>query len=202
MAADRAVAVALADLAQAGYAVVEEFLAPPVVHALAREFEGLLAAGKVRAAALGTRRERDPHRRGDQICWLDSAPRSAPEACYQDAMTALRIALNRGLFLNLAEIESHFACYAPGTVYARHVDITGEGCPRVLSCSLYLNDGWSAGYGGALRLYAPDGAVEILPLGGRLVVFDSTLEHEVLPATRPRLSLTGWLRRAPVLPGL
>ncbi|MCB0627245.1 MAG: 2OG-Fe(II) oxygenase, partial [Saprospiraceae bacterium] len=43
---------------------------------------------------------------------------------------------------------------------------------------------------------------EILPVGGRLVLFRSELlEHEVLPARRERYSLTGWLRNDdPVLP--
>jgi SM-20-related protein len=35
---------------------------------------------------------------------------------------------------------------------------------------------------------------DVLPVAGRLVCFRSDLlEHEVLPATRERLSLTGWL---------
>jgi SM-20-related protein len=43
-------------------------------------------------------------------------------------------------------------------------------------------------------MYVPDGPVDILPLAGRLVCFRSDqIEHEVLPATRERLSLTGWL---------
>lgn len=192
----------LTGLAQQGFGMIEDFLAPLAVHALASEFQGLLAQGKARPAGLGAGRQRDHRRRGDEIWWLDPARLSPSQAHYWNAVTTLRVALNQALFLNLTETESHFACYAPGAVYARHVDVTGEGCPRVLSCSLYLNDHWSAGYGGALRLYAPEGPREILPRGGRLVVFDSMLEHEVLPATRPRLSLTGWFRRTPALPGL
>jgi hypothetical protein len=38
-------------------------------------------------------------------------------------------------------------------------------------------------------------AVVIAPLGGRLVVFESHLEHEVLPAHRERYSVTAWLYR-------
>jgi len=37
--------------------------------------------------------------------------------------------------------------------------------------------------------------VGVLPEGGKLVVFLSeSMEHEVLPASRERFSLTGWLR--------
>ncbi|MDQ2656958.1 MAG: 2OG-Fe(II) oxygenase, partial [Bacteroidota bacterium] len=40
----------------------------------------------------------------------------------------------------------------------------------------------------------PGPPLDILPVLGRMVCFRSDqLEHEVLPATRPRLSLTGWL---------
>ena len=48
-----------------------------------------------------------------------------------------------------------------------------------------------------MRLYLADGReLDVLPEAGTLVVFLSAdLPHEVLPATRERLSLTGWLRR-------
>lgn len=37
---------------------------------------------------------------------------------------------------------------------------------------------------------------DVLPTGGCLVVFMSgEVPHEVMPATRDRLSLTGWFRR-------
>jgi SM-20-related protein len=70
----------------------------------------------------------------------------------------------------------------------------------VLSWALYLNDDWRAEEGGALRLYMQAQArapfVEFPPRGGRLMVFLSQrFEHEVLPAKRERLSITGWFRR-------
>jgi SM-20-related protein len=51
-----------------------------------------------------------------------------------------------------------------------------------------------------LRLYpnpdVPEAGIEVLPLGGRLVTFLSDgLPHEVLPASRERISITGWLKR-------
>lgn len=48
-----------------------------------------------------------------------------------------------------------------------------------------------------MRLYLADGReLDVLPEAGTLVLFLSAdLPHEVLPATRERLSLTGWLRR-------
>ena len=70
----------------------------------------------------------------------------------------------------------------------------------MLSWALYLNDDWRAEEGGALRLYtqgqARPSCLEFPPRGGRLMVFLSErFEHEVLPAKRERLSITGWFRR-------
>ena len=67
----------------------------------------------------------------------------------------------------------------------------------MLSLVAYLNDDWSVADGGALRLHLDDGAVDIAPLGGTAVCFRSELEHEVLPATRERLSIAAWFRRNP-----
>ena len=55
--------------------------------------------------------------------------------------------------------------------------------------------------GGQLRMYLKNEPQEELqydvqPTGGCLVVFLSgEIPHEVLPASRERLSLTGWFRR-------
>jgi SM-20-related protein len=52
-------------------------------------------------------------------------------------------------------------------------------------------------HGGQLRMYLDkDAQYDVVPTGGCLVVFLSgEVPHEVLPATRERLSLTGWFRR-------
>ena len=68
---------------------------------------------------------------------------------------------------------------------------------RVLSLVLYLNARWRAEEGGALRIDAGrDGVVEVAPVGGTLIAFLSErFPHEVLAATRTRMSIAGWLRR-------
>jgi len=93
---------------------------------------------------------------------------------------------------------------------------------RKISLLLYLNeDGWCAERdGGMLRAYLPhhrstkrmktgssniDGAMDtkegssaapvqdVIPEGGKLVLFDSKLvEHEVLPTNRERIAVVGW----------
>ena len=112
-------------------------------------------------------------------------------------MDGLRQALNRGLYLGLEDFECHFALYPPGAFYQKHLDRFRDDDRRTVSAVLYLNDDWQPQDGGELRLYLPDGAErEVPPLGGSLVLFlSSDFPHEVLPANRERLSLTGWFRR-------
>jgi SM-20-related protein len=43
-------------------------------------------------------------------------------------------------------------------------------------------------------MFLNDESLDFLPLAGRLVCFRSDMiEHEVLPATRTRMSITGWM---------
>ncbi|CAE7650534.1 unnamed protein product [Symbiodinium sp. CCMP2456] len=78
---------------------------------------------------------------------------------------------------------------------------------RSITAILYLNEeDWPSVAGGALRCRATvaalrgpqpptaDGVAEILPKGGRLVLFDShKIEHEVVATRRDRWALTVWL---------
>jgi predicted 2-oxoglutarate/Fe(II)-dependent dioxygenase YbiX len=77
---------------------------------------------------------------------------------------------------------------------------------RELTAILYLNPvSWSEKDGGALRIFGgckendPDGrtatsVTDVLPLGGTLVVFDSSsVLHAVLPSSRQRFAATVWL---------
>lgn len=180
-----------------GYAECADFLAPVLWHGLAGECRALEAAGALAPAAIGrgATRGQSPTIRGDHTAWLDGA--STAQRALLDTLDAIRLELNQTLLLNLAEVEAHFARYAPGTRYARHRDAFRDDASRVVSCVLYLNADWRAGDGGALRIHLPDGATrDVAPRGGRAVFFLSAeFEHEVLPATRERLSIAAWFRR-------
>ncbi|MEH6367338.1 MAG: 2OG-Fe(II) oxygenase, partial [Pseudomonas marincola] len=93
--------------------------------------------------------------------------------------------------------ESHFAFYPAGAFYKKHLDRFRDDDRRTVSVVLYLNEQWQDDFGGELRLYLPDGETrDVRPEAGSLVVFMSAdMPHEVLPATRERLSLAGWFRR-------
>jgi SM-20-related protein len=185
-------------LADRGYAIEREFLPLNAIDALRAQALSLDAAGLLRPAAIGRGGGRAvaPATRGDRIRWLDDASEVVAERPVRGALEALRIALNRSLALGLLDVEAHYAVYPPGASYARHVDRFRGDDDRVLSFVLYLNAHWRLPDGGALRLHVPQRALDIAPEGGTLVTFLSDrFEHEVLPATRERLSLTGWFRR-------
>jgi len=142
--------------------------------------------------------------RSDQIHWLGNTAQTEEDVTTQFLawMELLRIGINRRLFLGLFDYESHFARYAAGAFYKKHMDAFGghkQGqLSRVLSTVLYLNENWCESDGGELVLYAEDGdqpLQKISPTFGRLIVFLSEkFPHEVLPATRERKSIAGWFR--------
>jgi SM-20-related protein len=187
-----------------GYVIVQNFFNAAACALLAAECRTLHAAAQLRPAAVGrahARRER-ADLRGDRSHWFDPAALTPAQASYWQRMQALRIELNRSLMLGLDELEAHYALYPPGARYARHRDRFRDDDARVLSSVLYLNQDWREPDGGALRLYLPVTSqtphVDTFPEAGTLALFLSAeFEHEVLPATRERLSIAGWFRRRP-----
>lgn len=186
-------------LAANGWVAVPGFLPPSLTRELALEAESLFGAGLLREAGTGQGEEHAirPAIRGDRIHWLENDGATAAQRAYLERMEALRLEVNRGLQLGLLDLEAHFARYPAGAGYRKHVDVFRADDRRTLSVICYLNDNWQAGEGGQLQL-CPQGRdpVDIFPVGGTLACFLSAgMPHEVLPATRPRLSLTGWFRR-------
>jgi len=200
-AADAAAPEPVADLlAGTGFGVVPRFLDDALVPTLVADMDRRDAAGEFRAAAVGAGDGRAVRSaiRGDRIRWLTMAGSEAERRVLARFET-LRVALNRDLMLGLADFECHYAIYEPGARYARHLDRSPKGAERVVSVVLYLNETWQPGDGGELLLATPAGEVRIEPRAGTLVAFLSqSFEHEVLPAVRPRRSLTGWFRLRPV----
>jgi SM-20-related protein len=195
-AAQTAEAIA-ADIAARGYALVPRFLDGSELNALRAECLRSHHAGQFRPAGVGKPATRLPAIRADEILWLDLAQPAPAIAAAMLRFEALRLVLNRTLYLGLFELECQFAHYRAGAAYRRHCDQISGDPGRRLSCVLYLNDTWTLADGGALRLYldAPETSVDILPQGGTLACFLSErFEHEVLPAARDRWSLAGWFR--------
>ncbi len=185
------------DLAEHGWTRQQGFLPEGLTLELARECRARAATGALAPAAVGRRAGQEVREgvRGDRIQWLEAGQSAACDA-YLAHMDALRGALNEALYLGLADYECHFAAYAPGAFYERHLDRFRDDDRRTVTAVYYLNDGWRAEDGGALRLHFDDHVLDVPPEAGCLVVFLSDrLPHEVLPTHRERLSLTGWFRR-------
>lgn len=131
--------------------------------------------------------------RGDYIQWIDPLSAEPPVKVYVDRMKELMLYLNRSLFLSLKDLEAHMTVYPTGSYYKRHLDQFRADDHRKLSAICYLNNDWTEEQGGQLRMHLPSGPKDVFPVAGRLVCFRSEMvEHEVLPATRVRLSITGW----------
>jgi hypothetical protein len=110
-------------------------------------------------------------------------------------------------------VQSQLAKYCGDGVaqYRRHLDrcsddITELGLlewlrlsdcrSRAVTCILYLNEpDRPAGEGGLLRCWMDhDEVLEVVPVGGTLVVFQSDrIEHMVLPSRTDRYALTSWV---------
>jgi SM-20-related protein len=186
------------DLATHGWSQQNIFLPQDLTRALAAECRKRAAEGELAPAAVGRGPSSEIREgiRGDHIQWIEPGQAEVCDS-YLGLMDSLREALNRGLFLGLEDFESHFAMYPPGAFYLKHVDRFRDDDRRMVSAVVYLNDAWLPEQGGQLRMYLEEGAqYDVVPIGGCLVVFLSgEVPHEVLPASRERLSLTGWFRR-------
>ena len=192
-------------IANHGFCIIDNFLDEAVISALAAETQALKLANAMTQAGVG--REHlaiNKTIRGDSIYWLNEDNATAAQKSYLQQMEHLRSSLNQHLYLGLFGLECHLAAYPVGTFYKKHLDCFASNdlnqSQRKISCIVYLNQDWKIEDGGQLRLYLNESdqsnnekSMDILPIAGRAVIFLSdTFYHEVLPASRERISLTGW----------
>ena len=164
--------------------------------------ESLLAkyeADKFKKSAIGNRvnEEIDKSVRGDFILWMDEKNANETENIFFNKINELVGYLNKTCFLGIFYKEFHYAVYPKGTFYKRHLDTFQNDDRRKLSIVCYLNeDNWLVENGGELTIYTENNELDILPLPGRVVIFESQiLEHEVkVVKESERLSITGWLK--------
>jgi len=181
-------------LADQGFAVTDHFFSPAEVEAILMTDEFREIELHFKKAGTGRTGQINEAIRGDFIRWIDKQHAPPVILNYLQRLEELTHYLNRTLFLSLKDYEVHMTAYPPGSFYKRHLDQFKTDDHRKLSVICYLNQHWKEEEGGQLRLYLPHETRDILPTAGRLICFRSDqIEHEVLPATRERLSLTGWL---------
>ena len=194
-----AISTIIDNIAQQGYAVIEQFINPQEVAFLARRAKFLQNAGEMHNATTGITKVGNSTLRGDLIYWMEADQASSAETVYLSAMAELQQAINQTFFLCLFEYESHFAIYPPGSAYQKHLDQFIGKEERKVSCILYLNHNWHSDDGGQLRMFLDKKDetkfIDITPQSGTLVVFlSSDFLHQVLLAKRERMSVTGWFR--------
>ena len=184
------------------YVVVDNFVDESFRMALLKEQTDLLNQGQFTKAAIGKGNQKQVRAeiRSDEVLWMDPTVLSPLQAIFWEKVAEVQQVLNRRCFLGLKSFEGHFARYPIGSFYKRHLDQFHAVPHRIVTLILYLNESWTEADGGQLRMYFPqeDGSErveDVLPLGGRLVVFLSEeIPHEVLPTHKERISITGWLR--------
>jgi SM-20-related protein len=182
-------------LAGPGYAIVNDFISPAEVRGILGldEFkEGLLHFQK---AGIGkpAQKKINENIRGDYVHWIDRHAAVGELKIYLDRLDEMIRFINQDLFLSLKDFEVHLTLYPVGSHYKRHRDQFRGDDHRKLSVILYLNENWKPEEGGQLCLHLQEVTVMVDPEAGRMVCFRSDeVEHEVLPATRERLSITGW----------
>ena len=183
-------------IAEQGYAVADQFLNTSEVSDILsiQEFQAWFSNFKKAGVGKDQGHQINESIRGDYIKWIDNNSSPEPIGVYLAKLDHLRGYINQSLFLSIKDYEVHLTVYPPGAFYNRHLDQFSRDDHRKLSIICYLNQDWRPEYGGQLRIWLAGKAVDVLPTAGRLVCFRSDLiEHEVLPATKPRLSITGWL---------
>lgn len=184
------------DLSEKGYSIIADFLPSQQTTALF-DYAQSIPNQRWNAAAIGRQQQHTINTmvRRDRILWL--SPEHEIEHQYLKVMDHLRVQLNRALFLGLFDYECHLAHYPKGAFYKKHLDAFKGRSNRQLTTVFYLNNDWQDDDGGQLVIYGERGSVleVIKPQRGTLVVFLSDrFVHEVLPAQRDRLSITGWFR--------
>ena len=189
---------ALDRLAENEYTIIDDFLPEAVLAKVEAAFDLVEAEGALRAAKIGesTEEQRISEIRSDYIHWLDRESQPELEGFFA-GIDSLRAQLARMMFISLLGYEFHLAKYPVGAFYKAHLDQFDRRENRQLSLVIYLNKSWQHWDGGELKIHSRSPEI-IPPLYNRAVLFRSaTVLHEVLPAKKPRRSLTGWLLKRP-----
>ena len=176
--------------------VTENFLSLSLANSLKINLQDLYTNNKLHVAGTGNINiDRDKLFRSDIIHWLDRKNKNEFENLFFNVMDEFIIYLNESCYAGIRDYEFHYTLYPTGSFYKRHLDQFKNNDSRKYSMILYLNADWKIEDGGELCIYHTDHQQIISPTNGKIVFFKSgELEHEVLITTKPRMSITGWLK--------
>jgi SM-20-related protein len=179
---------------QHGYGIIPDFFESDFIQQLTQR---VIESNALKKAGIGrqSNHQRNSDIRRDAILWLNNE--HPTDQKYLAQMEAIRVTLNRQLFMGLFDYESHFAHYSKGAFYKKHLDAFKGRSNRVLTTVAYLDNHWKPGDGGELSLYNEQDKLiaKVPPKAGTFVVFLSDeFPHEVHTCHDDRYSIAGWFR--------
>jgi len=178
--------------------IANDFLSESLSNSLQQNIQQLQQQGQMKYAGIGNDAIADETQqmRGDKIYWLDKKNNNVHEEEFLNRVEDFIDHLNRTCYTGINDYEFHYAVYGEGSAYKKHKDQFKTDNNRKFSLICYLNDDWVAADGGQLVVYQNGEAQTISPNAQKAVFFKSDeMEHEVLLANKPRMSITGWLKR-------
>ena len=176
--------------------IAEDFLSPALATHLKEDLLTLFAQELLQNAGTGNDLliSHDKQVRGDKTYWLDRKHNNEHENDFFDLMDKFVSYLNTTCYTGITGYEFHYALYPIGSFYKKHFDQFKNNTGRQFSMIMYLNVDWQPVDGGELSIHQNGIQQNISPQNGKSVFFKSSeLEHEVLPTTKARMSITGWL---------
>jgi SM-20-related protein len=134
-------------------------------------------------------------KRGDKIYWIDNQSHEPSERAFLNQVEQFIEYLNDTCYTGINAYEFHYALYETGSSYQRHFDQFKNNNDRKYSLIHYLNTDWLDEEGGELLIYRENKTEKIFPEMQKAVFFKSDdCEHEVSKSSRPRMSISGWLK--------
>jgi SM-20-related protein len=187
----------ITELSERNFSIIRNFFDEETLEGLHQRLLERIAEGNLHTAGTGNRilHSVNSNVRSDKILWMDDQPSELSEKKFLERIEELSEYLNHTCFTGIKGKEFHYASFEKGAFYKRHIDRFRNDDSRKFSVVTYLNKNWKEDEGGELVLYIQESEVKIQPEFGITVIFRShEVEHEVLPAGRDRLSVTGWLK--------
>lgn len=178
--------------------ISEFFLARGLTTLLQQHINRLNVDGILTGGGIGndTIHHHNSQVRSDKIHWLDKKNKYIEEMGFLEYVEDFIDYLNKTCYTGINAYEFHYALYEQGSYYKRHKDQFRHNNNRKYSLISYLNDDWVEADGGQLWIHHGAEIQKILPAARKAVFFDShEIDHEVTMAARPRMSVTGWLKR-------
>ena len=177
--------------------ICNRFLSDELAVHLKQNLINLEQTDSMKSAGIGNQLAKDPQQqfRGDKIFWIEHDTTEVSERAFLDQVEDFIIYLNNSCYTGINAYEFHYALYETGSSYKRHRDQFQNNNDRKFSLINYLNTDWLEEEGGELCVYQDERTIKILPQMQKAVFFKSDIsEHEVCRSTRPRMSITGWLK--------